>query len=178
MIEFTMVGIPVIFLTIAIIEMSIEAWKYESMMYAIQYAGRYAAEHGRTCGKTVNTPTSTTTNACLIEVETVANMINAQAPSLDPSQMNVTLSTQASISSTTTTSTVTCDPLNSCFTNSAYFPNTSDNGVGLCIAITATYPMKNPIPFMWFNSGASSGTLSGAATSWTLGATTKQTIVF
>lgn len=156
MIEFTMVGIPVIFLTASIIEMSIEAWKFESMMYAIQVAARYACQHGRTCTKN--------SNSCTIEVENVADLISAQAPSLDPSQLNVTLTTHSA--------SVTCDPLNTCFTNTAQFPSSTDNGVGLPITITATYPMHNPIPMFWFGSAGVSGS------SWTLGATTLQSIVY
>lgn len=156
MIEFTMVGIPVIFLTLSIIEMSLESWKFHSMAYAIQVAARYACQHGRTCTKNGNT--------CTIEVENVANMINAQAPSLDPSLLNVTLTTHGA--------SVTCNPLNTCFTNTAQFPRTTDNGVGLPITITATYPMNNPLPMLWFGSAGSSGS------AFTLGATTLQTILY
>lgn len=155
-VEFTMVGIAVIFVTASIIEMSIESWRYASMMYAIQVAGRYACQHGRTCGKNGN--------SCLIEVENVASMINTQAPSLDPAKLNVTLTTQSA--------TVTCNPLNNCLTNTAQFPKSADNGVGLPITITATYPMLTPFPMAWF------GSTTAAQTSVTLGATTEQLIVF
>jgi Flp pilus assembly protein TadG len=156
LIEFTIVGIPAIFLTASIIEMSLDGWQFESMTYAIQVAARYACQHGRTCTKNGNT--------CTIEVENVASLINAQAPSLDPSQLNVTLTTHSA--------SVTCNPLNSCLTNTAQFPNSTDNGVGFPITITATYPMKSLFPMMWFGSNTSSGT------AFTLGATAYQTIVY
>jgi Flp pilus assembly protein TadG len=156
MIEFLLVGIPVIFLTASIIEMSLDSWQFESMAYAVQTAARYACQHGRTCTKNGN--------ACTIEVEDVAGLINAQAPSLDPSQLNVTLTTHSA--------SVSCTPLNSCLTNTAQFPNSTDNGVGFPITISATYPMKSMFPMMWFGSGNFTGS------AFTLGANAYQTIVY
>jgi Flp pilus assembly protein TadG len=162
MIEFTIVAIPVIFLTTSIIEMSLESWKFHSMMYAIQVADRYACQHGRTCTRNTG---GASANSCTITVETVANMISQQAPSLDPSLLDVTLTTH----STTTD----CNPLNSCFSTSTTFPNSTDNGVGLPITIHATYPMYNPLPMFWFGvKGPTSGS------TFTLGATTTQVIVY
>lgn len=154
--EFMMVVIPALFLTTSIFDMSLESWKFHSMAYAIAVADRYACSHGRTCAKAGN--------SCTIRVEDVANMISAQAPALDSSKLNVTLTTNGS--------SVTCNPLNSCFSNTAQFPNSTDNGVGNDIKISATYPMGNPIPMFWFGSAATSG--SG----FTLGATTKQNIFY
>jgi hypothetical protein len=156
LIEFTMVGIPVIFLTTSIIDMSLESWNFHSMVYAIEVADRYACAHGRTCSKGGNT--------CTIRVQDVASLISRQAPGLDPSSMNVTLTTH----STSTN----CFPLNTCFTNATQFPNTTDNGVGLDITISATYAMHNPVSMLWFGSaGTSTGT-------FTVGATTRQNIVY
>lgn len=155
-VEFTMAAIPVIFMTTSIIEMSLESWKFHSMMYAIQVAARYACQHGRTCSQNGNT--------CTIEVETVANMISQQAPSLDPSLLNVTLTANGA--------STTCDPLNSCFSTATQFPSSTNNQVGLPITISATYPMHNPLPMLWFGSQGSSGHV------FTLGATTTQLIVY
>jgi hypothetical protein len=121
-------------------------------------ADRYACQHGRTCSKSGN--------SCLIKVKDVANMISAQATSLDASQLNITLTTQ------TSTATVNCHPVNTCFTNATQFPGSSDNGVGLPITITATYPMYSPFPMSWF------GSTTAAQSTLTLGANTQQMIVF
>src|SRR5579863_570165 len=95
MLEFTIVAIPVIFATVSIVEMSLESWKFHSMAYAVEVAARYACQHGRTCTKN--------SNACTIEVENVANLIAAQAPSLDSSLLNVSLITHSQ--------TISCNPL-------------------------------------------------------------------
>jgi hypothetical protein len=156
MVEFTIVAIPIIFMTTSILEMSLESWKFHSMVYAIDMAARYACGHGRTCTKNSNT--------CTISVQDVASVITNQAPALDTSKLNVSLITH----STTTN----CNPISTCLTNTTQFPNATDNGVGLDIKITASYTMYNPIPMMWFGTSGSSGQ------NYTLGATTRQTIVY
>src|SRR5579863_5373707 len=86
-IEFTLVGIPLIFLTISIIEASIAMWQYHSMMYANEIVARYAAMHGKGCTQNGN--------SCTITVGTVAKMIASQAPALDTSKLDVTLYTNS-----------------------------------------------------------------------------------
>jgi len=156
MVEFTMVAVPMICVTTSIMEMSLESWKFASMSYAIEVAARYACTHGRTCTKSGNT--------CTIRVQDVATLISAQAPSLDSSKLNISLITNSA--------TKTCNPLSTCLTDTTQFPSSTDNGVGLDIKITATYPMNNPLPMIWFRSVSTSGG------SFTLGATTRQTIVY
>jgi len=156
LVEFTMAAIPVVFMTISIFEMSLESWQFHSMAYAIEVAARFACGHGRTCTKNGNT--------CTIQVKDVANIIATQGPALDSSRLNISLITH----STTTT----CNPLNTCFTNTTQFPSLTDNGLGLDITITAQYPMRNPLPMMWFRNSSLSGN------DFTLGATTRQYIVY
>jgi len=156
--EFIMVVIPSLFLTTSVFEMSLASWQFHSMAYAIEVADRYACSHGRTCTKGGN--------ACTIRVQDVANMIAAQAPALNSAKLNVTLATHNAGAN------VTCNPLSTCFSNAAQFPSTTDNGVGLDITITATYPVSNPIPMFWFGSATSSNS------TWNLGATTKGNIVY
>ena len=156
LIEFTIIAIPVMFLTVSIVEAALESWQFHSMAYAVEVATRYACNHGRTCTKNGNT--------CTITVGNVATLIKQQGPSLDPATLNVTL--------TTANAAVTCNPLNSCLSNAAQFPSTIDNGVGLDITITATYQIRNPLPFLWPGSTASSGG------TFTLGAKSRQNIVY
>jgi Flp pilus assembly protein TadG len=154
LVEFTLTTLPIIFLAISVVEMSLLSWKYHSMAYAVEVAARYASMHGRNCTKNANT--------CTITVGNVASVISAQAPQLDPSLLNVTLTTHAA--------TVTCNPLNTCLGNTAQFPNSVDNGVGLDITIAATYPFATPLPLYWPGS-PSAGNVR-------LGATSRQNIVF
>src|SRR5438067_11232185 len=83
LIEFTLIALPVIFLTISIVEASLAMWQYHSMDYAVELAARYVTLHGRGCTQNGNT--------CGITVGTVAKIIANQAPALDSSKLNVTL---------------------------------------------------------------------------------------
>ncbi len=167
MVEFAIVAIPIIFLTTSIMEMGLESWKFHSMVFAIDQAARYAAGHGRTCTKNGNT--------CTIQVKDVGYVITTQAPGLDTSKLNVTLITNSSTVSCTPLATCTtqnCPAGYTCTNNTSQFPSSTDNGVGLDITIQATYKMYNPIPMLWFGSSASAGR------DYTLGAKTRQTIVY
>jgi Flp pilus assembly protein TadG len=154
LVEFTLTAVPILLLGVSILEMSLVSWEFHSMAYAVEVAARYASVHGRDCTKNGN--------ACTITVGNVASVISAQAPQLSSSLLNVTLTTHAS--------TVTCNPLNTCFGNAAQFPNSTDNGLGLDVTVAATYPVTTPLPIFWAGS-ASAGTVR-------LGATSRQNIVF
>ena len=156
MIEFSIIAIPMIFLTISIIEASIAMWQYHSMAYAVDVATRYAVTHGRGCSQNGNT--------CTITLGTLTSLLSAQAPALEASKLNVTLTTRST--------TISCNPINTCFSSTDQFPNATDNAVNFDVKIVATYAVANPMPFFWPGSQASSG--SG----FTLGATSRQRIVF
>jgi Flp pilus assembly protein TadG len=156
LIEFMLIGIPVIFVSISTVEASIAMWQFHSMMYADETAARYAAMHGKGCTQNGNT--------CTITVGTVATIVANQAPSLDTSKLNLKL--------TTSSGSTTCNPISTCLSNSTQFPTNTDNAVGNDVKLVATYPVTNPVALFWPGSNA----LAGG--SFTLGATTRQRIVF
>src|SRR6266853_2478538 len=55
MVEFTFVGIPLLFVLISIFEVSRGMWMYHTMAYAVKVGVRYAIVHGGNCGKNGNT---------------------------------------------------------------------------------------------------------------------------
>ena len=154
--EFTMVGIPIILLTLAIIEASLAMWQYHTMAYAVDLATRYVTMHGRGCTQNGNT--------CAITVGNVAHLIAQQSPALDASKLNVTLKSQSN--------TIPCNPLNSCFSSADQFPSSADNGLNLDVTISATYLISNPMPMFWM------GTAPSSIGSVNLGASSRQRIVF
>ena len=156
LIEFTLIGVPLVFLTISIIEVSIAMWQFHSLMYANETTARYAAMHGYGCTQNGN--------SCTVTVGTLTHMIASQAPSLDTSKLNVTL---YSASGNTP-----CAPITTCFNSTSQFPGSADNAVGNDVKFVASYPIGNPMPMLWPGNGrVDSGT-------FTLGATTRQRIVF
>lgn len=156
LIEFTLVGVPVIFIMASIVEASIGSWQFFTMEYAIQTANRYVSTHGRGCTQN--------SNNCALTVGAVATMIANQAIALEPSKLNVTLITAST--------TQTCNPVNTCFSNTAQFPSSTDNGVNQDVTIKATYPIVNPVSLLW------PGAMPVTGSMVTLGATSRQRIQF
>src|SRR5438309_7053681 len=62
LLEFTLVGIPLICILIATFEMSRGMWNYQSLAYAVKGGTRYAVVHGQDCGQPPNTCTVTISN--------------------------------------------------------------------------------------------------------------------
>ena len=161
LIEFTLTGIPIMFLCITIVECSIAMCEYESMMNAVSIAARYAANHGATCSATTNNGT----NNCTIEIENIANVIASTAWIINTSSMTVTF--------TDNSGATTCT-LSTCQTNTAIFPSSTSgaNAVGNPITIQVTHRLTNPLPMYW-----PPHALADDA-GYTLGATSVQVIQF
>lgn len=150
-------GIPVIFLTISVFEASLMMWQYHTMAEAVQIVAQYITAHGYNCSNG---------NSCAITIGTIAGYIEQTGVGLDPSRLNVTISSANSSTS--------CAPVNTCTSSSVQFPPAAngDYNVGNDITVTATYSMHNPITMFWPSRASDSvGVL-------TLGATSTQRIVF
>lgn len=141
LIEFTLLGIPLIFVLISTFEMALGMWDYENLAYAIRAGSRYASTHGKGCLNGGNT--------CGITVGNVASVIAASAAGLPSSSMNVTLSSATAAS-------VTCNPLSSCTSNSATWPPSGDNAPGMDIQIAGTYTFQSAISMLWPGAGKDS----------------------
>jgi Flp pilus assembly protein TadG len=134
LLEFTLTGIPVMFLSLSIIECSIAMLEYDSMANAVAVAARYAANHGATCSQNGNT--------CTVRIEDVANLIANNAWIISSSTMTVTF--------TDNSGSTTCE-LSVCQTKTAQFPSGTSgaNAVGNPITINVTHKVTNPLPMFW-----------------------------
>ena len=132
LVEFALTGIPMVFITISVIYVSIGMWQFFSLAYAANMTARYVSVHGATCGSP---------NNCLITVGNVATFFATQAMALDTSKVIVTLTDGSGATS--------CNPVSSCNSTSTTFPNTTYNSVNSDIKITATYAIKNPLAMFW-----------------------------
>ncbi len=112
MIEFTMTGIPLIFIWISIVQMSLGMWNYHTLQYAIKQAGAYVSVHGSATGYCKS-------NNC--RVEDAATVMAQYAIGMPASSITMTFTPVASDHVTKGTAT-TC-ALNSCETNATAFPN-------------------------------------------------------
>jgi Flp pilus assembly protein TadG len=156
LIEFTLVGIPVIFLTISVFSISIDMWEFHELPYAVEMTARYAATHGQGCAQSGNT--------CSITVAKMVTYFEAQNISLIPSLVNVTFTDGSGSTS--------CAPLSNCAASATTFPHTGYNAPGQDITVYATYTLKNPIAMFW------PPTQSAVWQNFTVSATSRQRILF
>ena len=155
LIEFTLLGIPIIFITISIVSVSINMWEFHNLSYAVQATARYVTLHGDTCTRYGN--------SCVITVGNVATYFKGQALALDPTQVIVKL--------TDSSGTTTCNPVNNCTSSATQFPASSGNAVGSNVTVKATYVLRNPIALFWPPD-------EDLPSVFTVGATSRQRILF
>lgn len=134
-IEFTLVGIPLIFALISVEEMARGMWMYETESSAVAQAVRYTVVHGANCSANGNTCTATVGN--------IASVIATCGIGLASSQWNVTLISASGSNN------VTCNPLSNCLTNSTVWPPSPDNAQGASVAISATYPFTSALAMLF-----------------------------
>jgi Flp pilus assembly protein TadG len=135
-VEFVMTGIPLIFIVIGVVEMSRGIWIYESLVHAVESTTRDMAVRGYDCSKYVS--------GCGQTVAGYSQLMNKWATGIDPAQMTVVFQS--------TNNTVTCSPLNSCYTNSTAWPPSGDNARNLDIWVTATMPFNSALSMFAFGS--------------------------
>jgi Flp pilus assembly protein TadG len=133
--EFTLVGIPVIFTLISVAEMSRGMWIYHNETYAVSQGARYAVVHGLDCTQNGNT--------CTMTVGNIANVLANSGIGLLPSRWNVTLVSASGNND------VTCNPLSSCLGNNTVWPPSPDNAQGANVAISATYPFTSALSMLF-----------------------------
>ncbi len=158
LLEFTLIGIPLLFVLISIFEISRGMWVYHTLAYAIKEGTRYAAVHGENC---VAYP-----NSCGVTVKDVAARIQRAGVGLIPDQFDdVTLQAGAAV--------ITCATLTDCLAKEDTWPASPNNGVGLDITISAHYPFTSAIAMFWPGAGS-----TGVFPTFHLGATSTERIEF
>jgi Flp pilus assembly protein TadG len=129
--EFTLVGIPLIFALISIVEMARGMWIYHAQEYAVNAGARYIVVHGSGC--------SVSGNSCTVTVGNIATTIANAGIGLVPSQWNVTLYSASG------TNNQTCNPLSSCLSSSTVWPPSPDNSEGVGVAVKGSYPFQSAL---------------------------------
>lgn len=134
-IEFTLVGIPLVFILISTIEMARGMWIYHTLAYSVKEGTRYAIGRGQ------NSSTKAT-------VSDVCNAIAQSGVGLLPEDLKLTFT---SLSGTSPTYSA-----NSC-PNTAWPPGDNasviDNQPGQSISIAGYYPFVSTIAMFWPGAG-------------------------
>lgn len=180
LLEFTLVGIPLVFILISTFEMCRVAWIYHTMAFAVKEATRFVIVKGRNCVENGNT--------CGVPVRRIAAEVWMNGVGLDPDLLNLTLSTSGGTGSAITgtlralAGTCTVDQSSGLVCtggNTTPWPTLgttpADPGSdpGQRITIRANYTFPTALAFFW--PGAGRGFTFG---SLTFGAQSRETIQF
>jgi Flp pilus assembly protein TadG len=131
-IEFAMVGVPLLFMWISIFQVAMGAWRYHTLQYAVKMASAYMATHGADC--------SSGSNTCSITIANAATVLENAAVGIPPSMVSVTFTPYLAdhVTAAGGSYPVTCT-LSSCVTNSTAYPPANYGCVGCDIRVQATY---------------------------------------
>ena len=134
--EFTLVGIPIIFLLISTFELARGMWNYHTLAYAVKEGTRYASVHGVNC--------STSPNTCTVTIAQITQHILDAGIGLPSNRLSLTF--------TYTGGTNTC-LANNCLANNTVWPPAPGNAVGSDIQIDTNLPFQSAISMFWPGSG-------------------------
>lgn len=165
--EFTLVGIPLVFILICTFEISRAMWIYHTIAFAVKESTRLAIVKGRDCVENGNT--------CGVQVSRIAQEVWLNGVGLDPDLLNLTLTTTGgsggAITGTLRQLAGTCTGVNAAGApictggNATPWPTLgttpADPGSdpGQRITIQATYTFPTALAFFW----------PGAGRGWTFG---------
>ena len=129
MLEFTLIGVPLICTLFSLFWMALGMWQYHTLAEAVNATARAASVHGAGClGKT-----------CATTVASVARQLASNAIGIPAGQMNVTLNAASGQ--------ISCNPVSTCYSNSNAFPSSSANTTSTSLTISATYQLSPAISF-------------------------------
>ncbi len=136
MLEFTLVGIGIIFVFISFFEIARGMWTYQALAYAVREGTRYATVHGKNC----DTP-----NTCRVTIGQITTVIKTAGPGLDPDQTTVTF--------TPASGTATSGTMTSLLTNSTAWPPSTAYTPGQNVQISMVYPFRTILAMFWVGAG-------------------------
>lgn len=157
MLEFALVGIPTLFLTVSTVEVSMTMWQYHTLEECATVGARYVITHGADCA-----------SSCTVNVGNVISKITATGVGLDPTKLSVTL-----VSASTSPTGTTYNPASSYTSTATQFPPTADATVGDDITVIVSYTEDNPFMMLWTGDKVANG-----GSSYTLAAKSRQRIVY
>jgi hypothetical protein len=137
LVEFTLAGLPAIFMLISTFEMARGMWVYHGLAHAAKTGARFAVVRGRGCGQQGN--------ACATTVSGVARRIEHAAVGLPPDRFDVALDSGAG--------TVNCRPLSACFGDPTPWPPAGANAPGMDVRVSASHRFRSAMVLFWPGAG-------------------------
>ncbi len=155
-IEFALCGVPLLFMWVSIVQMSVGMWHNQTLQAATRAAGSYISVHGASFLQAGNNP---------VKIKDVAAVLQNSAIGLPASGITVTWSAGAA--------TYRC-VLSSCLTDSTVWPPVTANSLGTDITVQTSYTWHSALSMMTPEDGKSSEPFNAA----TLAGYTRQFILF
>lgn len=152
-IEFTLIGIPLIFVLISIFELSRAMWLYNTAAHAIREGSRFAAAHGNNC--------ALLPNGCASTLQQISQRMLEQGAGLNPVDVqNLTFHSKGANPTATPPLTYTCATLQACLSDTRPWPAITAPAIqvsdlnplgqrGNYIEIRARYPFRTAIALLW-----------------------------
>ena len=139
MLEFTLIGIPMIFLVIGTIEMARGMWIYHTLAHAVKEGARYAVVHGQGC--------AIPPNDCRVNISQISRVIRSAGTGLPANTVTLTF--------TPATGSATSCVLSACLTNftTSAWPPDSASAPGVKLKISGSYPFRSAITMFWPGAG-------------------------
>jgi hypothetical protein len=139
LLEFTLVGIPLICVLITTFEMSRGMWSYQTLAYAVKAGVRYSVVHGQDCA---NAP-----NACTVTISQIASVISSAGVGLPTDLVTLTFTDAKGVATTCL--------LSDCLTNynSSAWPPTSANAPGQNVRISGIFAFRSAMLMFWPGAG-------------------------
>ena len=166
LLEFTLVGIGIMFVLISVFEISRAMWVYNTLAHAAKQAVRFAIVHGSNCD-----------GACTKTVAQIADEIALNGVGLETDQLQVRMATgcggapdSSNKGCSETPSYATLDSLRQINTR---WPPEGNNAMFSNIEIELRYPFRSALAMFW--PGAGPGTVYGTIT---LGALAREMIQY
>jgi hypothetical protein len=154
LLEFTLIGIPLVFVLISIFEIARGMWVYTTLAHAVKEGNRYVIVHANNCG---NPP-----NSCwqFGRIRHAATVIRDAGVGLIPTDLQ-------NVQFISSTRTVTCPTLQACINAGAlgdtFFPSAGPAGPGVTqdvggntgaiVEVRGLYPFRSAIALFWPGAG-------------------------
>jgi hypothetical protein len=136
MLEFVLVGIPMIFIIISVVEIARGMWTYHTMAYAVREGARYASMHGKGCASP---------NTCQTTIGGITSVIKSAGVGLDPGSVVVTF--------TPATGSASSDTMTNQLTSTTTWPPSGANTPGQNVKISLKYPFRTFLAVFWVGAG-------------------------
>lgn len=157
LVEFTLVGIPVIFLLISIVEISRGVWLYHTLAHAVKEGVRFAIVHGNNC--------AIYPNNCTVTIRDVSERIRRNAVGFVPEEVTDVSFTYVRFGSQRLPLPVTCATLSACLqagsTGNTPWPASPDplfrtdpgGSRGNFLEIRAHFLFRSALAMLWPGAG-------------------------